>query len=119
MHAFELCVVAAATVISAVIGYFEGKSRGWRDGVSEAFHPFVAEGHLSGWLARHYGQPLKDDRVHPDELKRLMPTLFDPGQELSDWMFTGSHLPFEEYRAQKVAKLNEELNREKQSKKDA
>jgi hypothetical protein len=67
-------------------------------------------------LARHYGQFLKDERVHPDEIKRLMPTLFDPSQELSDWMFNASHLPFDEYRAQKIAKVNAELEQEKKNK---
>lgn len=117
MHLLELFGIVIVALISGWIGYSEGRVKGWRDGVSESFHPFVDEGFFDGWRARHYGQPLQNNRVHPDEIKRLMPSVFDPAQELSEWMFTASHLSFEEYRAQKIAKLNAELESEKQVKK--
>ena len=50
------------------------------DGVSfdmDFTWPFFSEGFYSGWLARHHGVPLEDTRVHPDQLKKLVPSLRD------------------------------------------
>jgi hypothetical protein len=116
MNLLELLGFVIVALVAWVFGYSEGRAKGWREGVMEAFQPFVDEGFFDGWRARHYGNPLNDNRIHPDEMKRLMPSLFDPAQELSDWMFNFSHMPFEEYRAQKIAKLNGEMEREKQFK---
>jgi hypothetical protein len=109
----ELAVVA---LIAGLVGYLSGKTRGGSDMLREYFDPFFAEGYYAGWLTRHAGAELEDTRVHPDQLSRLVPTLRDSGQELAHWMQHGDHLPFEEYRAQQVAKLNRELQDEKQSK---
>jgi hypothetical protein len=109
MNLFELFGIVVVAVIAWVFGYSSGQTKGWNEGVMKSFRAFLDEGFYDGWRARHYLNPLKDNRVHPEEIQRLMPTIIDPGQELSDWMFNFSHLPFEEYRAQKIAKLNEEM----------
>ena len=116
MNLFELFGIVVVAAIAWVFGYSAGQTKGWNKGVMESFRPFVDEGFYDGWRSRHYGNPLQGNRVHPDEIKRLMPSLVDPAQELSDWIFNFSHLPFEEYRAQKIAELNEEMEREKKFK---
>ena len=100
---------AIPLLFGGFIGYAVGKSTGWRAGVDECFDPFWAEGYYSGWIARHHRAPLEDTRVHPDVMKRFVPSLRDPDQEILDWMRHWDHLPFEEYRKQQVAKLNTEL----------
>jgi len=99
-------------VIAFSLGKVEGRSRAYKD----TFHPFFSEGFYSGWVARHHGLPLDNTRVHPDALKKLVPTLSDPDQEISHWMRHGDHLLFEEFRREQVAKLNRELDK---AKKDA
>jgi hypothetical protein len=100
-------VLVAAIAFS--LGKAEGRSRACRD----TFDPFFSEGFYSGWVARHHGLPLDDTRVHPDELKKLVPTLSNPDQEISHWMWHGDHLPFEDFRREQVAKLNRELDKAK------
>lgn len=103
-------------VLVAVIAFSLGKTEGRSRAYMDTFDPFFSEGFYSGWVARHHALPLDDTRVHPDELKKLVPTLSDPDQEISHWMRQGDHLPFEDFRREEVAKLNRELAK---AKKDA
>jgi hypothetical protein len=116
MPASQLIVLVVVALFAGLLGYSTGKSRAWAEGIRECFDPFFAEGYYNGWLPRHRGAPLEDLRVHPHQVKRPVPTLVDPDREISHWMQYGDHLPFEEYRAEQVAELNRELERDKQSK---
>ena len=109
----EFLSFAVFALLGGVVGYSMGKSRGWFDAISKCFHPFFAEGYYNGWAARHHGAVLEDTRVHPDELRRLVPSLTDAGQEICHWMRHGDHVPFEQYRQEQVAALNGELERER------
>ena len=110
-----LTAVILAVIVGAV-AYSIGRSMGWRKGVDDAYHPIRSEGYYDGWLTRHAQEPLEDTRVHPDDLKKLVPSLESP--EISNWSWHGDHLTFEEYRCQQVADLNAQL-REQISKNDS
>ena len=100
------------TVIIGAIAYGTGKERGRCRGVDEVFDPFYSARYYNGRIARHSRTPLKGTRSHPELIKKLVPTLRDPNQELSRWSLHADHLTFEGFRQRQVADLNVQLQQD-------